>query len=319
MSDNFAAVAASPTITGVMGLSLMPVLNPSFSRPALKKRVLSQSFSIHCGSVSRMSSAARHAAVTAGEANPALHQFHLFRDIRTYGKYELLYEKARQNGSVYLRYDDENPPTVTRENGRLVVRVKDSLTAKEEIEIPSDLVVLVTGMVPRQNPDLVNVLKLPLGKDGFFNEIHPKLRPVETVVDGVFIAGASQGPKNLAESVASSLAAVAKTGALLLKGYVDLEPLVARVNTDACTWCGECVASCPYSAIEEVEEDGKKVARVSAVLCKGEGACVPVCPKQAIDLEGYTNSQIEAMIDAMAKEVIDETEDAQELSRTSQG
>jgi heterodisulfide reductase subunit A len=264
-------------------------------------------------------SATSHAAVRAGELNRGLRQFHLFRDIRTYGKYELLYERALKNGSVYLRYDEGSPPTVAEENGKLVVRVKDKLTGGEEIEIPSDLVVLVTGMVPRENSKLVDVLKLPVGRDGFFNEVHPKLRPVETMVDGVFIAGVSQGPKNLAESVASAMAAVAKTGALLLKGYVDLEPLVAGVDADRCVWCGECARACPYGAIEQFETDGKQVASVSAVLCKGEGACVPVCARQAIDVEGCTNEQIEAMIDALAKEVVDEKKDAQELSRSAKG
>jgi heterodisulfide reductase subunit A len=126
---------------------------------------------------------------------------------------------------------------------------------------------------------------------------------VETVIDGVFIAGASQGPKTLAESVASSMAAVSKSAALLLKGYVDLEPLVAKVNPELCTWCGACMKACPYEAVQRVSIDGKEIAEISAILCKGEGACVPVCPHQAIDIEGYTNEQIESMIDAMAKEV----------------
>jgi heterodisulfide reductase subunit A len=254
-------------------------------------------------------SAANSCANCTSQIDSEIHQFHLFRDIRTYGKYELLYEKALSEGSVFLKYEENSPPQVTRENGKLLVRVKDRLSGGEEIEICSDLVVLVTGMVPRENAQLLNVLKLPVGKDGFFNEVHPKLRPVETMIDGVFIAGASQGPKTIAESVASAMAAVSKAGALLLKGYVDLEPLVAKVNTDLCTWCGECARVCPYDAIEPVTINGKQVAGVSSVLCKGEGACVPVCPYQAIAVEGYSNEQIEQMIDAMAKEVLDEKKD----------
>lgn len=248
-------------------------------------------------------SAAVHAALCIDELNAGVHQFHLFRDMRTYGKYETLYDQALNQGSVFLRYDENEPPRITVEDGRLNVRVKDRLTGGEEIEINPDLLVLVTGMVPRENAGLVNVLKLPVGKDGFFNEIHPKLRPVETVIDGVFIAGAAQGPKTLAESVASSMAAVSKSAALLLKGYVDLEPLVARVNPELCTWCGACLEACPYEAVQRVGTDGKEIAEVNAILCKGEGACVPVCPHQAIDIEGYANEQIESMIDALAKEV----------------
>jgi heterodisulfide reductase subunit A len=159
-------------------------------------------------------------------------------------------------------------------------------------------------MVPRENARLLGTLKLPVSKGGFFNEIHPKLRPVETVIDGVFIAGAAQGPKTLAESVASALAAVAKGAALLLPGYVDHPPLVASVDAEACTWCGECGQACPYDgAIEKVRRDGKEIAVVHPALCKGCGGCVPVCPADAINVEGYTTAQVEAMIDALAGEV----------------
>jgi heterodisulfide reductase subunit A2 len=247
-------------------------------------------------------SAASHIAAVASALDPTVHQFHLFRDVRTYGKYEALYERALRSGSVFLRYGDDAPPTVTREDAGLVVKVKDRLMRGEEVEIRPDLVVLVTGMVPRENGPLARVLKLPVGQDGFFHEIHVKLRPVETVVDGVFIAGAAQGPKNVAESVASALAAVSKTGALLLKGYVDLDPLVAKVDPTLCVWCDECTKACPYGAVESVEYGGKRVAEVNGILCKGEGACVPACPKQAVSVQGYTNEQITAMIDALARE-----------------
>ena len=246
-------------------------------------------------------SATSHIATVASARDPALHQFHLFRDVRTYGKYEALYEHALRSGSVFLRYGDDAPPTVTRDDGGLLVKVKDRLMRGEEVEIRPDLVVLVTGMVPRENGPLAQALKLPIGQDGFFHEVHVKLRPVETVVDGVFIVGTAQGPKNVAESVASALAAVSKTGALLLKGYVDLEPTVAKVDPTLCGWCDECTKACPYAAVEPVDYGDKRVAQINAVLCKGEGACVPVCPKQAVSVQGYTNEQITAMIDALAK------------------
>lgn len=227
-----------------------------------------------------------------------VNQFHLYRDMRTYGHGEVLYERARRGGALFLRYPDDAPPSVERDDRGLHVRVRDELTGSEEIEIPADLVVLVTGMVPRENERLVDVLKLPVGKDGFFNEIHLKLRPVETVIDGVFIAGTAQGPKGMAESVGSALAAVSKAGALLKRGFVDLEPLVARVDADRCTWCGECLQACPYSAVERISWDTKEIAYIIASQCKGEGACVPVCPFGALDIEGYTDSQITAMIEA---------------------
>jgi len=248
--------------------------------------------------------ATSHIATVVSGLDPSVHQFHLFRDIRTYGRYEAIYEKALRTGSVFLRYSEEEPPTVAAENGGLVVKVKDRLMGGEEVEVRPDLVVLVTGMVPRESRGLVQALKLPVGNDGFFREVHVKLRPVETVVDGLFIVGAAQGPKNVAESVASALAGVSKAAALLLKGYVNLDPLVARVDPNLCSWCDECTKACPYGAIDKVAYGEKEVAVVNTILCKGEGACVPVCPKQAVSVLGYTNEQIISMIDAMAKEVV---------------
>ncbi len=247
-------------------------------------------------------SATSHLATVVSGLDPSVRQFHLFRDIRTYGKYEHLYETALRRGSVYLRFTEEDPPTVARDTGGLVVKVHDRLLAGEEVEIRPDLVVLVTGMVARENDALTRALKIPVGQDGFYREVHVKLRPVETVVDGVFIVGAAQGPKNVAESVQSALASVSKSAALLMKGYVDLDPLVARVDPSLCVWCDECTKACPYGAISEVEYGDKHVAEVNSVLCKGEGACVPVCPKQAVSVRGYTNEQILSMIDALAKE-----------------
>lgn len=246
-------------------------------------------------------SATSHIATVVSRLDPTIHQFHLFRDVRTYGKYEALYEHALRSGSLFLRYGEEDPPVVARGDGGLVLKVHDRLMAGEEVEIQPDLVVLVTGMVPRENARLMDVLKLPVGQDGFLREIHVKLRPVETVIDGVFIVGAAQGPKNVAESVGSALAAVSKTGALLLKGYVDLDPLVARVDPNLCVWCDACLKACPYGAIDSVSYGEKQVAEVNPILCKGEGGCVPVCPKQAVAVQGYTNEQITSMIDAMAR------------------
>jgi heterodisulfide reductase subunit A2 len=246
-----------------------------------------------------------HASLEAAALDPAVHQYHLYRDIRTYGKYELMYTESRQRGSVYLKFPDGQPPAVARdEGGQLTVTTTDTLTGGQELAIPADLVVLVTGMVPRKNESLMSILKLPVGSDGFFNEIHPKLRPVETVVDGVLIAGACQGPKTSAESVASGLAAVTQSAALLKKGVAELDPLVATVNEAACTWCGICLETCPYSAIEKVTAGGKEAASISAAICKGCGGCTSLCPENAIDLRGYTDGQIRAMIDGLAGEPV---------------
>jgi heterodisulfide reductase subunit A len=231
-----------------------------------------------------------------------INQYHLYRDVRTYGHLETVYTNARSEGALFLRWDPKDPPQVEQRDGRLAVTVNDTLFGEEELEIGADLVVLATGMMPRENEALNDILKVPKSKDGFYNEIHIKLRPVETAIDGVCIAGTAQGPKNLAESVASSLAAVARTGAILKKGYLNLEPLVAKIDTSKCIWCDECLKACPYGAIEKVQQGDKEVAMVLESSCKGEGACVPVCEQNAIDIEGFREEQILAMIDASLKE-----------------
>ncbi|MBN1321258.1 MAG: CoB--CoM heterodisulfide reductase iron-sulfur subunit A family protein [Thermoleophilia bacterium] len=272
---------------------------------------------------------APHRAASAGTATVGaapFRQYHLYRDIRSYGKYELLYNESREKGDLYLRFPDDEPPVVaqvstgdgagggaavdTGAGYRLTVTTRDLLTGGEELMIPADLVVLVTGMVPRENDALVKVLKLPIGNDAFFNEIHPKLRPVETVVDGVFICGVCQSPKNSAEAVASALAAVTQSASILKRGYAELDPLIAVVDPDACEWCGLCLEACPYEAPSQVEEGGKvgadhrgTVAVIDRAACKGCGGCVPVCPKNAIDLLGYTDAQMRAMIDGLLQEL----------------
>jgi heterodisulfide reductase subunit A len=211
-----------------------------------------------------------------------------------------MYEESRKRGSVYMKFPDDTPPSVERgKDGKLLVTTVDTLTGGGRVSLEADLVVLVTGMVPRQNAALTDLLKLPLGSDGFYNEIHPKLRPVETVVDGVMIAGTCQGPKTSSESVASSLAAVTQCGAMLMQGTAELDPLVAVVNAEACTGCWKCEDACPYAAIGKVSAGGREVATIDATACKGCGGCASYCPEDAIDLLGSTNEQIRGMIDKL--------------------
>lgn len=246
-----------------------------------------------------------HASLEAAKLDPSIHQYHLHRDIRTYGKFELMYSESREAGSVYMKFPDDTPPTVEKmPDGRLAVTVVDTTTGNKELTLPADLVVLVTGMVPRENNGLSSVLKIPVGGDGFYNEIHPKLRPVETVVAGVMVAGACQGPKTLAESVGSGLAAVTQSAGILMKGFAELDPLVAIVDAAKCIGCDACVPSCPFEAITKVTTDGRELAVISAAVCKGCGGCVPVCPEDALDLLGYTDAQMLASIDNLAKEPV---------------
>ena len=247
--------------------------------------------------------AAIHAAIKLCEKYKGIKTFHLHKGIRTYGKQEVLYDEASRMGNVFLQFEEEDNPVVQKDNGQLVVRLTDVLTENEEIEINPDLVVLVTGMVARENGNLQQVLKIPQGADRFFNEVHMKLRPVETVMDGIFIGGTCQGPKNITETMTSALAATAKAHSLISKGTISLEPNLAIIDEDKCVWCGKCDEICTYGAIEKVKVNGKEVARVINAACKGCGACLPVCPEDAIELLGYTNSEIEAMIDAIAEDI----------------
>lgn len=246
-----------------------------------------------------------HASIKLARRDSTVKQYHLHRDVRAYGRYELLYGESRERGSVYLRVPDDVPPVVEPTgDGRLAVTVVDTLTGPDPITLGVDLVVLVTGMVPRGNEELTDLLKLPVGGDGFYNEIHPKLRPVETVVDGVMIAGSCQGPKTATASVASGLAAVTQSAGLLKKGYAELAPLVATVAEPACTGCGDCLDSCPYGAITTHPCQDRTVATIGATTCKGCGGCVPICPHDAIDLLGYTDAQMRAAIDSLVKEPV---------------
>jgi heterodisulfide reductase subunit A len=266
-------------------------------------------------------SAAVHASLQVTAMDPGIHQYHLIRDMRAYGVNELNYDRSRRAGSHYLNVADDAPPRVSGPgaDGRLTVTVRDQLAGDLELELPVDLVVLVTGAVPRENGDLIRTLKLPVGRDGFLNEIHPKLRPVETVVDGVTICGACQSPRTSAESVTSGLAAVTQCSAVLKRGHADLDPLVAVVDPRACDGCGRCVGTCPYGAISLLAGNGAGgspiggsgdagsgdagagggVAVIDAAACKGCGGCAPECHTDAIDLRGCTDAQIRGMIDSL--------------------
>lgn len=238
------------------------------------------------------------------EKYKTMNSFHFYRDIRTYGKQEILYEKSAKQGDLYFKYEEKEPPVITQEGKSLIIKVKDYLYGKKELEIEADIVVLVTGMVARKDSSqIAEHFKIPIGNDKFFNEIHPKLKPVETVIKGVYIGGSCQGPKNISESVQSSLSAVAKINALLKSGTVSVDPVIARVNNDVCTWCGKCARVCDYTAIREIESGEKHIAMVNSAICTGCGICAPVCPVNAIEIAQYTDNEIESMIDGFMQNV----------------
>ncbi len=238
-----------------------------------------------------------NASLAALEKFKDIRIYHVYRDIRAYGKYEKYYEEAGRNRVLFIRYDPEEPPVVEKRGDKLIVKVKDMLTGGEELEIPTDLVVLSVGMEPEMS-EVFTMLRVPFSRDGFLQEVHPKLRPVETAIAGVLIAGTCQGPKDTVEATASASAAAAKANTYLIKGYAELEPFIAEVDPEKCDGCGECVEECPASAISI--KDGKAV--INEALCKGCGACGGVCPNKAINLRGYYYDQLEKMIEIVGGE-----------------
>jgi len=244
-----------------------------------------------------------HSAIETKKRFKGITNYHFTRGIRTYGKQELLYNESLKMGDIYLQSYENDPPSVIRENGNTTVRINDIMTARKEISVNADLIVLVTGMVPRSDNSVASLFKLPKGRDNFFNEIHMKLRPVETVIDGVTICGACQGPKNITESVNSALSAATKSFSYVSKGELELEPIIARVDASLCTWCGKCMEACPFDAVKKVEEGGKEIAVINNSVCKGCGMCLPVCPVNAIDLVAYSDQEMETMINALAEEI----------------
>jgi len=247
------------------------------------------------------------------ERFPDLHLYDVHEDIRTYGRgHEQFYRQTLENGTVILRYVGDTPPVVEAlepgDTHPLMVRLEDQLTWGESIEIPADMVVLAVGMMPRPVKDLIDMLKISPGKDRFLLEVHPKLRPVETAVPGVVLAGTAQGPMNIQESSAAAEAAAAKVAGLLSQGRVELEPFVAHVNAELCEGSGACVEVCAYEnaiSLETIRQNGSEVQRavVHPANCSGCGNCVSACPHGAIDIQGWTLKQYEAMVDALALDV----------------
>lgn len=241
-----------------------------------------------------------HAAVTAKQKFADINNYHFNRGLRTYGKQEILYADSLRSGDIYLQSYEDGLPTVITEGKKTIVKINDILTNGREIEVEADLVVLVTGMVPRSDNNTIGSLfKIPKGRDKFYNEVHMKLRPVETVIDGITIAGACQGPKNIAESVNSALSAATKSYSILSKGELETDPLVATIDLEKCTWCGACEAACPFDAILKVEKDGKTIAEINNTVCKGCGMCAPVCDPDAVNLIACSSKEIMSMIDAL--------------------
>jgi len=229
---------------------------------------------------------AKHALLFL-ERVPGSEAYVFYIDVRTGGKgFEEFYKRVQEEGAVYVKgrvsriYRDSS-------TGDLVVEGYDLLDNKELV-LRADLVVLAPGMVSSLDRKLAELLKIPVDQYMFASEVHPKLRPVETPTPGVLIAGTVQGPKDIPETIAQAASAAAKATELLLRGFIEKEPIIAEVDKEKCNGCRICVATCPYGAIEIVE--GKAV--VNEAICEGCGACEAACPVGAIHLRNYREDQL---------------------------
>jgi len=224
----------------------------------------------------------------------------LFRDMRTYGFSEDAYREARKAGVIFLRYQAEEKPELVTQGKSLRVKVKDALLG-EELLLPCDLLVLSVGIAPGENEELSKLIKAPLTGDGFFLEAHVKLMPVELPVEGVYVCGLAHAPKPLDETLAQARAAAAKAVIPMAKGFVEVPPIVSRVDQAKCIGCGICADLCPYGAIRLVKVGKRKKAETITASCKGCGICASHCPVLAISMGGFTDEAILAQIEAFGE------------------
>jgi len=224
-------------------------------------------------------------------------------DVRAFGKgSEEFYDQVRAEGIRYRRGNAseiyrKRDPSANSGQGRLVVRAEDTLLS-ETLEVEADLVVLAVGMVPRHDvKDVASLLKLSRSPDGFFLEAHPKLRPIDTTTDGVFLAGTCQGPKDITDTVSQAKAAASSVLIPLSRGRVKVESIISVVNQEICSGCGICEELCAYGTLSL--HPWKGVMTVNEVLCKGCGACAAACPSGAITLSHFTHDQILAQLETL--------------------
>jgi heterodisulfide reductase subunit A len=239
-------------------------------------------------------------AIRTKKKRPDSNIFVLYRDIRTYGRWELLYREARERGVTFIKYDKEHPPTV--EDG--IISVHDVMF-NDDVLIKPDLIVLNSPMIPpEENEKISELFKIPLATHKFLSVAlerpRMKLTAVDTPNKGAFICGSAISPSMLNESIVQAGAAAFRACSILSKEYIAVEPITARVDETLCRGCGICAELCEHSAITLKESNGMVVSEVNEVLCKGCGACAAACPSRAIKCKQFSMDQLIAMIDAMA-------------------
>jgi len=236
-----------------------------------------------------------------GEKVPEATVYQLYIDMRCAGSgYEEFYERLQEEGVNFVRGkagEITNIAESSEEEGKLVVICEDTLV-RRKLRLPVDMVVLSCALEPRADAeDVARLFSLSRKADGFFLEKHPKLDPVATTTDGVFVAGCCQSPKDIPDTVAQASAAAARVLAMISKGSVVIESAIAVVDEEHCAGCKICIDLCSYKAITFDEE--KKVASINEALCKGCGTCVAACPSGAITGRHFTTEQIISEIEGV--------------------
>jgi heterodisulfide reductase subunit A-like polyferredoxin len=245
----------------------------------------------YCSRVCCMA-ALKYAHLIHEKTGATVYDFYI--DLRCFGKgYEEFYNRLLEEGVFFVRAraaEVSDFAVYEEERGKLVVRAEDTLIGVVR-RIPVDMVVLMAGLEPTADAErIARTVNVSRGRDGFFLEQHPKLAPVATPTDGVFIAGCCQGPKDIPDTVAQASAAAAAALSLSVRGKVLIEPIICRVNGELCSGCRICNTLCPYSAISY--DEAEKVSVINDALCKGCGTCAAACPGGAIWANHFTDQQV---------------------------
>jgi heterodisulfide reductase subunit A len=262
-----------------------------------------QRFNPYCSNVCCMASL-KFGHLVLERTNAEVHSCYI--DMRTPAKgYEEFYERLLEEGMHFIRgkvAEITDAARIPSEEGKLIVQVEDTLIGKQR-RIPVDMVILMAGLEPRFDAKDVGLkFGISCSMEGWFTERHPKLDPVATMTDGVFIAGVAQGPKDIPAAVGQGAAAAARVQGMITSGEVLIEPIVATIHEENCSGCRICNTLCPFNAIEFLEDKG--VSHINTALCKGCGTCVAACPAQAITGAHYNNQQIFAEIEGILFDVI---------------
>jgi heterodisulfide reductase subunit A len=243
-------------------------------------------------------------ALKVKELSPNAAVFNLFRDMRTYGFREDYYREAAEKGVVFIRFLEDNEPSVRIDSeGKLEVKVLDDIL-QQEILINPDYVVLAAATLPSEgNENLAKLLKVPLNPQGFFLEAHMKLRPVDFATDGIFLCGLAHLPKFFEENVSQACGATARALGILSRDTLEGEAIIAIVDESKCRGCGVCVETCEFGGPGLVrQEDGRYISHIDEALCKGCGSCSVNCCNNAISMRQYASGQILAMIESCLSE-----------------